>query len=146
MARVTYAIEEVKAGHIRPYHGLIANIPAGWVLCNGSNGTPDLREVFPKGAPAGQEAGATGGSATHTHAGHSSHVFTQPTSHPATATAQADVGATKAGTATSTVTLLTHKHNTPVLGHSGGGVDAHSAHDTPNSEPPYRTVLWIMKL
>ena len=86
----------------------------------------------------------TGGAKTHTHVGHSNHVFTQPTSHPATATGQASAGATQKGTTTSTLTLLAHTHNTPVLSHSGGAVDAHSAHDSPSNLPPY-FVLYIWK-
>ena len=31
---------------IIPYKGSIASIPTGWVFCNGSNGTPDLRDRF----------------------------------------------------------------------------------------------------
>jgi len=60
----------IPSGVISMWHGLIANIPSGWVLCDGANGTPDLRDRFVKGAPAGQNPGATGGSATHTHADH----------------------------------------------------------------------------
>ena len=55
------------SGIICMWHGLIANIPGGWLLCDGSNGTPDLRNRFVKGAAAATEAGATGGSTTHTH-------------------------------------------------------------------------------
>lgn len=55
------------SGVICMWHGLIANIPNGWYLCNGSNGTPDLREKFVRGAPDVTEAGTTGGSDTHTH-------------------------------------------------------------------------------
>jgi len=32
------------------WSGTIATIPIGWALCNGSNGTPDLRDKFVIGA------------------------------------------------------------------------------------------------
>ena len=64
------------AGLICMWHGLLANIPTGWVLCDGGNGTPDLRSKFVKGAAAGVDPGATGGAATHTHANHASHTHT----------------------------------------------------------------------
>lgn len=32
------------------WSGAIVDIPAGWVLCDGNNGTPDLRGVFIVGA------------------------------------------------------------------------------------------------
>lgn len=60
----------VPAGIISMWYGLLENIPAGWALCDGTNGTPDLRGKFVKGAPAGQEPGQTGGAATHTHSDH----------------------------------------------------------------------------
>ena len=37
-------------GMIMMWSGTIATIPTGWVLCNGSNGTPDLRNRFVIGA------------------------------------------------------------------------------------------------
>jgi len=56
----------IPTGAIIMWHGLIANIPTGWVLCNGANSTPDLREKFVRGAPDATEAGTTGGEDTHT--------------------------------------------------------------------------------
>ena len=38
------------AGGIMMWSGTIATIPTGWFLCNGSNGTPDLRNRFIVGA------------------------------------------------------------------------------------------------
>jgi hypothetical protein len=35
------------------------NIPTGWLLCNGSNGTPDLNGFFPRGTSSTQAVGAT---------------------------------------------------------------------------------------
>ena len=40
------------AGMIMMWSGTIATIPSGWLLCNGSNGTPDLRNRFVIGANA----------------------------------------------------------------------------------------------
>jgi hypothetical protein len=60
------------AGVIVLWSGSIGSIPAGWVLCNGSNGTPDLRNRFIVGAGSTYAVDATGGSAdaivvSHTH-------------------------------------------------------------------------------
>jgi len=38
------------SGMIMMWSGTIATIPSGWLLCNGSNGTPDLRNKFIVGA------------------------------------------------------------------------------------------------
>lgn len=39
-------IEGVPSGAIIMWSGSIATIPSGWALCNGANGTPDLRNKF----------------------------------------------------------------------------------------------------
>ena len=46
------------------WSGSVANIPVGWALCNGSNGTPDLRNRFVVGAGSTYAVGDTGGQAT----------------------------------------------------------------------------------
>jgi len=51
----------VPKGAIIMWYGSIANIPAGWTLCNGTNGTPDLRDRFIVGAGSSYEVGNTGG-------------------------------------------------------------------------------------
>ena len=51
-------------GMIMMWSGTIATIPSGWVLCNGSNGTPDLRSKFIVGAGSIYAVGATGGADT----------------------------------------------------------------------------------
>ena len=40
----------IPSGIITMWSGTIATIPSGWYLCNGSNGTPDLRNKFIIGA------------------------------------------------------------------------------------------------
>jgi hypothetical protein len=40
----------IPTGIISLWYGSIATIPTGWALCNGSNGTPDLRNRFVVGA------------------------------------------------------------------------------------------------
>lgn len=55
------------------WSGLIADIPSGWYLCDGTNGTPDMRGLFIVGAPAGIDPGDISGSNTHTH---NDHAFT----------------------------------------------------------------------
>ena len=62
----------VPSGAIMMWSGSIATIPSGWLLCNGSSGTPDLRDRFIVGAGTTYAVAATGGSAdavvvSHTH-------------------------------------------------------------------------------
>lgn len=57
----------VPIGGCIPYHGLVADLPLNWALCDGTNGTPDYRNRTAIGASATYPLGTTGGSATHTH-------------------------------------------------------------------------------
>jgi microcystin-dependent protein len=54
-----------KTGDIIPFAGTVA--PTGWVICDGGNGTPDLRGFFIVGATSAGNIGATYGNATHSH-------------------------------------------------------------------------------
>jgi microcystin-dependent protein len=51
----------IPSGGIIMWSGTIANIPSGWALCNGANGTPDLRNRFVVGAGSSYSPGNTGG-------------------------------------------------------------------------------------
>ena len=52
----------IPSGAIIMWYGSIATIPAGWVICNGTNGTPDLRNKFVIGAGSTYGVNSTGGS------------------------------------------------------------------------------------
>jgi len=62
----------VPIGGIIIWSGAVGAIPANWQICDGTNGTPDLRNRFVIGAGDTYAVDATGGSATkdlsHTHA------------------------------------------------------------------------------
>jgi hypothetical protein len=79
----------IPSGGIIIWSGSSASIPSGWLLCDGSSSTPDLRNRFVVGATSTYAVGATGGSAdaivvSHTHTatvtdpGHS-HVYANST-------------------------------------------------------------------
>lgn len=63
----------IPTGGIIIWSGSTGSVPSGWFLCDGTNGTPDLRNSFIVGAGDTYAVNATGGSAdaivvTHTHA------------------------------------------------------------------------------
>ena len=64
-AQITAA--SIPSGVIVMWSGLLVNIPSGWALCNGANGTPDLQDRFICGTFTGENPGATGGAGSHTH-------------------------------------------------------------------------------
>jgi hypothetical protein len=53
-------------GMILMWSGSVTEIPRGWALCDGTNGTPDLRGRFVLGANAetGQALGSSGGASS----------------------------------------------------------------------------------
>ena len=73
-ANKVYVDTIIPTGVILLWSGSIASIPAGWALCDGANGTPDLRDRFVVGAGSTYGVGVTGGSkdaivVAHTHTG-----------------------------------------------------------------------------
>ena len=45
-ARANIGVSQIPQSAIIMWGGVVSNIPAGWALCDGSNGTPDLRDRF----------------------------------------------------------------------------------------------------
>ena len=86
----------VPTGGIIMWSGSIASIPSGWLICDGSSGTPDLRNRFVIGAGSTYAVAATGGSKDAIVVSHSH-------------------------TATSTVTDPGHTHNFTARGDDGVG-------------------------
>ena len=140
----------VPSGGIIIWSGSSASIPSGWALCNGTNGTPDLRDRFVVGAGSSYSVGATGGSkdatlVSHSHSatstvndpGHS-HAFVARQLNPNTT--YVTVGAGNAGRETnqtsSAVTGITV--TTSISSAGGSGTNANL--------PPYYALCYIMKL
>lgn len=133
------------AGMIMLWSGSIASIPSGWVLCNGSNGTPDLRDRFVVGAGSTYAVNATGGSAdaivvSHTHTATST--VTDPGHNHSLVAGQEAVGA---GGDTG------YRQNSGVTGTSTTGITvatsiASSGSSGTNANlPPYYALAYIMK-
>lgn len=66
LATTAFVHNVLPTGAIIMWGGATNTIPAGWVLCNGQNGTPDLRDRFIVGAGNSYAVGATGGNASTT--------------------------------------------------------------------------------
>ena len=56
-----------RKGMIQLWSGAIADIPSGWALCDGTNGTPNLQNNFVVGAGDSYVVDATGGDVSHYH-------------------------------------------------------------------------------
>lgn len=59
IATTEFVHDVLPYGAIIMWYGTIANIPTGWTLCDGTNGTPDLRNRFVIGANADTGSTAT---------------------------------------------------------------------------------------
>jgi hypothetical protein len=119
------------SGAILLWSGAIANIPTGWKLCDGANGTPNLVNKFVVCAGGTYAVGATGGQTSQTVNNHT-HSYSGTTNY----------------SGESTRTYATPGNYTPALNHyhSYSGTTAAGGGFTVNSLPPYYSLCYIMKL
>lgn len=121
-------------GVIMGWSGTEENVPEGWSVCNGENGTLDLRDKFLLGAGTNHEAGETGGSEevtlTPTQIPQHSHgLYTQVTQGSAEGLSLSVLTGLRSYTVPASATPI---------GTAGGNV--------PHSNmPPYYTLLFIQK-
>ena len=123
-------LEGVPTGIISMWSGSIASIPSGWVICDGTNSTPDLRDKFIVGAGSTYAVGATGGS-TSTDA----HTLTIAEMPSHTHTGQLGGGPRADGDNQKEVGSGT------TTGATGGG----GSHTHTGTLPPYYSLAYIMK-
>jgi len=141
----------IPTGMISLWYGSIGSVPLGWYLCDGTNGTPDLRDRFVVGAGSTYSVAATGGSTdaivvSHNHtatsavtdAGHN-HVLTGYANYNATGIAPGGNAIVAAGTpaiSTSTATTgITVATTNVAAGVSGTNANL----------PPYYALAYVMK-
>ncbi len=112
----------LSSGMIMIWSGTVENIPAGWVVCDGNNGTPNLTDRFIQGTNVTAYIGNTGGAQIHTH----------------TVTDLGHTHAMDPGAA-----FIAAGGDYGAVTQSGSG-----NMDTADAEilPPYYVLVWIMKL
>jgi hypothetical protein len=59
-ANVPAGVDFVRTGMVVAWTGIIADIPSGWVICDGNNGTPNLTDQFIVGATVSSVLASTG--------------------------------------------------------------------------------------
>ncbi len=134
----------VPSGMIMLWSGSTGSVPSGWQLCDGTNGSPDLRNSFIVGAGNTYSVGATGGTAdaivvAHTHAindpGHAHTVFvgTSAINGSTNNVTASPPGGNNNNLPTSTVTTGITNATTGVSG-------------TGQNLPPYYALAYVIKL
>lgn len=117
-------------GVILMWSGSLATIPTGWALCNGSNGTPDLRNRFIIGAAVDDTSIArTTIEGTNTITGGTKDAIIVSHSHSGTT---GNESASHSHVATSTVSDPGHFHRLPI--DEIGPTDTQSLRNTPNAD------------
>ena len=137
---------DLPIGSIIMWNKSLAEIPAGWHICDGNDGTPDLRGKYVVGISGDTDRVPTG-NATHSHTnssvvGGGSHVHDVTGSIAGTVT---DVDVSDIGSGTSGISK-THSH-TVDLDLPNSGTHQHTTSNTnpANNDPPYMQLYFIMR-
>jgi microcystin-dependent protein len=163
----------IAAGIIAMWSGAVGAVPAGWALCDGTNGTPNLKNRFIVGAGDAYAVGATGGADSvtlsesqipgHTHvisattasAGAHSHSVSDPghshsTIQPVAGSTSASSGgfygqggSASTSTATTGISLGTAAAHTHNVSASAATTGGGLSHE---NRPPYYALAYIMKV
>lgn len=149
----SYNTETFPSGGIIMWSGTIATIPSGWVICDGTNNTPNLTDRFIMGAGSTYNPADTGGNAdalipahSHTFSGTTSsngqHTHTAGnTGYDGTVGAAFDIAASNGAAATAT-TDSAGEHT-----HTFSGTTQTVGSDATNANlPPYYALAFIMKV
>lgn len=142
-------VASVAIGCIIMWYGTPAELEEGWAICDGENGTPDLRDMFIIGAGGTYSVGATGGLESHNHAGASvnsasGHVHSigfstsQSLSNVLTNITSVDLSGSNS----------IHYHSSYGLNTASSSSHSHSATSTGVSSglPPYKAIYLIMRI
>jgi len=137
---------DLPIGSIIMWYKTTAEIPAGWIVCNGNDGTPDLRGKYVVGVSLDTERVPTG-NATHAHTNSStiadgSHIHDVTGSIGGTVS---KVGVSDIGSGNSGISK-THSH-TVDLDLPNSGTHQHTTSNTnpANNDPPYMQLYFIMR-
>ena len=122
------SVPGVPVGGIIMWSGATNNIPSGWALCDGNNGTPNLQDKFIVGAGSSYAVAATGGSKDATLVSHTHNLLYNHGSFGGSSGA-----------------VTPRSGNTPVTPGISGRVSTEGSSATNANLPPYYALAYIMK-
>ena len=137
----TWDGESMRSGVVVMWTGPTADIPRGWHICDGSNGTPDLRNRFVVGGGSLYDLADTGGSKDASVVSHS-HGITDPGHIHAANSGQRGVGE-GANPAVNTVQQHAGSENTS-SSTTGISINSAGGSGTNKNMPPYMALYYIM--
>jgi hypothetical protein len=150
VATTAFVRNIVPSGVITLWYGSLVSIPDGWFLCDGGNGTPDLRDRFVVGAGTTYSVGATGGSANAIVVSHS-HTATSSVTDTGHSHVSDSNGATNGGGAGAALSYGQGNHpgQSTLSAFTGisvaTSVASAGASGTDANLPPYYALAYIMK-
>jgi microcystin-dependent protein len=151
IATTAFVRDIIPSGIISLWSGSVASIPSGWLLCDGSNSTPDLRDRFVVGAGSTYAVAATGGSAnatlvSHTHTATSTSSVTDPGHlHSAQAGNFGSSGSSFLGGGPNQYSYNTNTNTTGISVSTSTSLSTEGSSATNANLPPYYALAYIMK-
>jgi microcystin-dependent protein len=130
------------SGMIMLWSGSSASIPSGWLLCDGSSSTPDLRNRFVVGAGSTYAVNATGGSADAIVVAHTHSITDSGHFHNNNAGVQAGGGGGVVSAPPQSVGAGSTNTSTATTGIS---INSTGSSGTNANLPPYYALCYIMK-
>lgn len=134
----------IPVGGIIIWSGAADAVPEGWALCDGQNGTPDLRNRFVLGGGGTREVGENGGEETHT--------LTTAEMPSHSHSEYKYLGQNRTGLTEVTVparsvnTQLNYALNDATMWRGTGYTNSSGSGSAHNNMPPYYVLCYIMKL
>jgi hypothetical protein len=150
LATTAFVQAAIPSGIITMWSGSTASVPSGWFLCDGNNGTPDLRDRFVVGAGSSYAVAATGGSkdaivVSHTHSATSS--VSDP-GHLHSIASWGSTGFNPGGSITASTQVQNASMNTNSATTGIGvstSISSTGSSGTNANLPPYYALAYIMK-
>lgn len=139
----------IPVGAIVLWYGTSSALPSSYKICNGLNGTPDLRNRFIRGASISSALLTTGGATTHLHAGGTSE-STGSHSHSRGLFTTGGYGVFN-NTASSgqSMAAKVHYHSTSAGDTSSDGSHSHasaSVSGAGSSLPSHKKLYWVKRV
>ncbi|MCE9583173.1 MAG: hypothetical protein K8T20_11835 [Planctomycetes bacterium] len=137
----------IPRGLIVMWSGRLAQLPSGWALCDGTNGTPNLVARFVRGINTSRtDPGTLGGSDTHLHAHTATHSHEVPWQIPAGVAARSTASLGTGGSAAGIQEPTNNSGVTTSAARQKTNAVAPGSTDSADGRPAFYELAFIIKL